>query len=452
MKNKIICLAFVGLLLTSCRAYQKYQPVQTVNDSLYGSEIIDSDTTTMASIHWKELFNDCHLQALIDSALVNNTEYQVAQYRTEQALASLGAAKMAYFPSLNIGVDGNISRYDGLTTKTYNAGLNASWEVDIFGRLTAAKRGAMARAVSADEQAQAVRTQLIATVANSYYSLLMLDRQIEIARSTLDNWTETIRVMELLKNAGMANEAGILQSKANKTGLQADIVAMEKSRKEIENALCALIARSPGTIARGNIDDVRFTDSLTTGLPVQLLSNRPDVRAAEMELARTHYAVGESRASFYPSLTLGGTIGFTNNGGIVVNPGQWLLNAVGQIVQPIFNRGQLRANYKIADADRKIALLEFNQSLINAGKEVNDALTDISSAKERLTLVESQIKLLSEAVEKTELLMRHSPTNYLEVLTAQQALLSSQQTEVQCHFDEIAGIISLYHALGGGVK
>lgn len=437
-------------MLSSCGAYKKYQPVTAVDENLYGIESPGLDTTSIANIDWREMFTDKYLQSLIDSALVHNTDYQVAQLRTEQTMASLGAARLAYFPSINLGADGSVSKYDGLTSKTCNIGANASWEVDIFGRLTAAKRGAAAAAVSASERAQAVKTQLVATVATSYYSLMMLDRQIEIADTALANWTESIRVMELLKDAGRANEPGILQAKANKAGLQADIAAMKKSRKEIENSLCAILGMTPCDIVRGSFENISFTDNFSTGLPVQLLANRPDVRAAEMELTRTHYGVGEARASFYPSLTLGGTVGFTNNGGVIVNPGQWLLNAVGQLVQPIFNRGQLRANYKIAEAERKIALLNFNQLLIDAGKEVNNALNDISSARDRLGYVREQTGLLEDAVVKTELLMRHSPTNYLEVLTAQQSLLAAQQLEVQCRYDEIAGIITLYHALGGG--
>lgn len=450
MKNKIIIAALAGIMLSSCGAYKKYQPVTAVDENLYGIENPGLDTTSIANIDWREMFTDKYLQSLIDSALVHNTDYQVAQLRTEQTMASLGAARLAYFPSINLGADGSVSKYDGLTSKTCNIGANASWEVDIFGRLTAAKRGAAAAAVSASERAQAVKTQLVATVATSYYSLMMLDRQIEIADTALANWTESIRVMELLKDAGRANEPGILQAKANKAGLQADIAAMKKSRKEIENSLCAILGMTPCDIVRGSFENISFTDNFSTGLPVQLLANRPDVRAAEMELTRTHYGVGEARASFYPSLTLGGTVGFTNNGGVIVNPGQWLLNAVGQLVQPIFNRGQLRANYKIAEAERKIALLNFNQLLIDAGKEVNNALNDISSARDRLGYVREQTGLLEDAVVKTELLMRHSPTNYLEVLTAQQSLLAAQQLEVQCRYDEIAGIITLYHALGGG--
>lgn len=450
MKNKFMIIVLTGLFLTSCGAYQKYSSTTHVSASFYGVDIPTADTTSIATIPWNEFFTDRKLQQLIDSALLRNTDYQIATLCTEQAIASLGAAKLAYFPSLNLNAEGGISRYAGLTDKTYNLGLNASWEVDVFGRLTAAKRGAEAIAVSSFEQSQAIKTRLIATVATSYYSLLMLDRQLEIAEKTLDNWGETIRVLELLKNAGLTNEAAILQTKANRIGLKADIVYIQKSRKEIENSLCSLLARSPQSIDRGEISDTRIPDHLSVGLPIQLLAHRPDVRAAEMEMARTHYALGVARASFYPTLTLGGTLGFTNNGGIVANPGQWLLNAIGQLVQPIFNRGQIKANYKIADAERQIALKQFNQSLINAGQEVNNAMNEISSARERFTLQKEQEAILSEAVTKTELLMRHSPTNYLEVLTAQQALLTVQQSMVQCYYDEIAGIISLYHALGGG--
>lgn len=233
-------------MLCSCVAYKKYQPVTTVPENLYGIEHSAAYTALIAGIRWQEIFTDNDLRSLIDTALVRNTDYLVAQLQVEQAVASLGAARLAYFPSVSLGADGVVARYNGLTSKTYNIGISASWETDIFGRLTAAKRGAAAAAVSASEQAQAVRTQLIATVATSYYSLLMLDRQIEIADATLANWTESIRVMELLKTAGRANEPGILQAKANKAGLQADIVAMKKSRKEIENSLCAILGMPPG--------------------------------------------------------------------------------------------------------------------------------------------------------------------------------------------------------------
>ena len=452
--GKHILILLAVLMLQACAAYKKYQPVETVQPDLYGAEVAEAaagDTASIATMEWREFFRDPRLQQLIDTALLHNSDLRIAMERTRQAEASLGAAKLAYFPMVNLGADGSVGRYDGLTTKTYNIGLNASWEVDIFGKLTAAKRQAAAAAVEADAEAQAVRTQLLATVASSYYSLMMLDRQIAIGDSTLANWDESIRVMELLKNAGLANEPGILQAKANRVALQGDIVEMKRSRKEVENSLCRLLGRVPGPIERGTIDQVSFPE-LKVGMPVSLLANRPDVRSAEMEMARAHYGVGIARASFYPSLTLGGTLGFTNNGGVVVNPGQWLLNAVAQLAQPIFNRGQLKAAYKIAESDREIARIRFSQTLLDAGTEVNDALSTISAAGERNKLARQRIGLLESTVAKTELLMRHSPTNYLEVLTAQQALLEAQQAEVQTLYDEIAGIITLYHALGGGMR
>lgn len=440
-----------GLLTVSCAGYRKYQPVTTVPDNLFGQrDNSKGDTTSIADVDWREFFTDVKLKALIDTALARNTDYKVAMLRTEQAKASLNAAMLAYVPSVQLEGDGELSKYVWTRTRYYTFGLTSSWETDIFGRLTAAKRGAAAALVSAEEEAQAVRAQLIATVASSYYSLAMIDRQIEIALFTLDNWNETIRVMELLKEAGKANEAGILQTKSNRTGLQAGLVTLEKTRREIETSLCALIAGVPDTISRGKIEDAVFDKTLTTGVPLQLLANRPDVRAAEMELARTHYALDEARASFYPSLTIDGTLVFTNTGNIDLNPGEWFFKAVGQLVQPIFSRGKLKAKYRIAEADREIALLQFNQALINAGKEVNDALTDIAAARERLRLARNQTEYLREAVEKTQLLMRHSPVSYLEVLTAQHTLLVAEQAEVECRYDEIAGIISLYHALGGG--
>lgn len=175
MRNKFIYPALLALTLSSCGAYKEYQPIKTIPENLSSTFIANHDATSLAAPDWKEIFNDKHLQLLIDSAVVRNTDLRIAQLRSEQALATLGAARLAYFPTLSVGTEGNVSRYDGMTPKTYNIGINASWEIDIFGRLTAAKRGAAAAAVGAEEEAQAVRTQLIATVANAYYSLLMLD-------------------------------------------------------------------------------------------------------------------------------------------------------------------------------------------------------------------------------------------------------------------------------------
>lgn len=186
---------------------------------------------------------------------------------------------------------------------------------------------------------------------------------------------------------------------------------------------------------------------------MQLLSNRPDVRQAEHNLAQAFYATNAARSAFYPSLTLSGTLGWTNNGGsIILNPGKWLQNAIGSLTQPLFNKGTHIANLRIAKARQEEAALKFRQSLLDAGKEVNNALSQWQTARQRIEIGTRQVRTLQEVVRKTELLMRHSSTNYLEVLTAQQSLLSAEQTQAQDRFDEIQGVINLYHALGGGSR
>ena len=298
---------------------------------------------------------------------------------------------------------------------------------------------------------QAVQTRLIATIADSYYTLAMLDAQLEINGRTLENWRNTVKTLEALKRVGKSNEAGVLQAKSSVMELETSRLGILKSISETENALSSVLAMPSQTIRRGNLGDVVFTDTISIGVPLQLLSNRPDVRNAEMNLAQAFYATNVARAAFYPSITLSGTLGWTNNGGgIITNPGQWLLNAIGSLTQPLFNRGTNIANLKIAKAQQEEARLLFQQSLLDAGKEVNDALTAWQTAKSQIDISERQVETLNEAVRKTQLLMRHSDTTYLEVLTAQQTLLDAEMTLAQRRFDRIQAVINLYHALGGG--
>jgi len=412
----------------------------------------NADTATIASMSWRDMFTDPKLQSLIEAGLDRNTDLNIARLRVEAAEAALMTAKLSYLPSLGLNAEGGVSRYDGSTAKTYNVGASASWELDIFGKLTAAKRGAVAALQGSRDYRQAVQTQLVATIADSYYTLAMLDAQLAVNERTLENWRSTVRTLEALKKAGKSNEAGVLQAKANVMQLEASQLAIRKSLSETENALSAILAMPSHTIGRGKLSEAMFPDSASIGVPLQLLSNRPDVRQAEMGLAQAFYATNVARAAFYPSITLSGTLGWTNNGGgIVTNPGQWLLNAIGSLTQPLFNRGANIANLKIAKARQEEAKLLFQQSLLNAGKEVNDALTAWQTAKSQIEINDRQVDILREAARKTELLMRHSDTTYLEVLTAQQSLLNAEMSQLQSRFDRIQGIITLYHALGGGV-
>ena len=440
-------------MLTGCGTYSRYHRADLPTEGLYGDIPENVDTTTLASISWREMFTDRELQSLIEIGLERNTDLNVARLRVEAAEAALMTAKLSYLPSLGINAEGGISRYDGATAKTYNVGASASWELDIFGKLTAAKRGAVAALQGSRDYQQAVQTQLVATIADSYYTLAHLDAQIAINNRTLENWRATVRTLEALKKVGKANEAGVLQAKANVMKLESSQLAICKSIAETENALSAILAMPSHAIERSDLTKASFPDTISVGVPMQLLSNRPDVRQAEMEVAQAFYATHVARTAFYPNITLSGTLGWTNNGGgAITNPGQWLFNAIGSLTQPLFNRGTNIANLKIAQTKQEEAKLLFQQSLLNAGKEVNDALTTWQTAKSQYEINTRQVETLREAVRKTELLMSHSSTSYLEVLTTQQSLLSAEQAQAQDRFGEIQGIINLYHALGGGCR
>ncbi|WP_270634712.1 efflux transporter outer membrane subunit [Parabacteroides goldsteinii] len=449
--NKIILSILSTLMLTGCGTYSRYHRADLPTEGLYGDIPENVDTTTLASISWREMFTDRELQSLIEIGLERNTDLNVARLRVEAAEAALMTAKLSYLPSLGINAEGGISRYDGATAKTYNVGASASWELDIFGKLTAAKRGAVAALQGSRDYQQAVQTQLVATIADSYYTLAHLDAQIAINNRTLENWRATVRTLEALKKVGKANEAGVLQAKANVMKLESSQLAICKSIAETENALSAILAMPSHAIERGDLTKASFPDTISVGVPMQLLSNRPDVRQAEMEVAQAFYATHVARTAFYPNITLSGTLGWTNNGGgAITNPGQWLLKAIGSLTQPLFNRGANIANLKIAQTKQEEAKLLFQQSLLNAGKEVNDALTAWQTAKSQYEINTRQVETLREAVRKTELLMSHSGTTYLEILTAQQSLLEAEQLQLQTSFERIQSIIKLYHALGGG--
>lgn len=279
----------------------------------------------------------------------------------------------------------------------------------------------------------------------------MLDEQLDISRRTAQTWDESVRTMKALKRAGQATEMAVAQTEAGKLAVDASVLSVERQINEMENSLSTLLGLSPQAIERSTLKEQQFPDTLSTGVPLQLLSRRPDVRQCEAQLAVAYYTTNSARSAFYPSITLSGSAGWTNaTGATVTNPGQWLLTAVGSLVQPLFNRGKNIANLKIAKAQQEEALLTFRQSLLDAGAEVNDALVQWQTARQRIRLDEQQVAALRSALRSSELLMQHSSQNYLEVLTARQSLLQAELDTTTNRFDEIQGVINLYHALGGG--
>lgn len=452
MKQIVIALCLlVGL--HSCQIYRAYQrPDLPEVDSLFRQPVPTDDTASLADLTWQELFTDPMLQSLIDSGLRNNSDLQVARLRVREAEASLTAARLAYLPSVSLTPQGTINVPEHApTTRTYDLAAAAEWELDLFGKLLNEKRGAMATLAEQEAYRQAVETQLVATIANSYYMLLMLDRQLEISRSTSEVWGENVRVMKALKRAGQTTEMAVAQTVAEQSSVEGAVLMLERQINETENALCVLLGTTPRGIERSTLAEQQFPDSLLTGLPLQLLSRRPDVRQSEAALAAAYYATNTARSAFYPSLTLGGTAGWTNAAGAAItNPGQWLFTAVGSLVEPLFARGQNRANLKIAQARQEEALVNFRQCLLEAGAEVNDALVQWQTAQKRLKLDYRQVEALRLALRSSELLMQHSSQNYLEVLTARQALLQAELDAASDYFDKIQAIINLYHAIGGG--
>lgn len=448
--KRLIILSLTLVLLAGCGVYRKYERSELPAENLFlNSET--QDTATIATVPWQEFFTDTYLRALIEQGLRQNTDFRVARLRVEAAEAVLMNARLAYLPAISLNPEASVSQFDGSLAKSYNLAVAANWEIDLFGKVTNAKRGARAALEQSRTYRQAVQTQLVATIANSYYTLLMLDNQLAISRQTYESWTETERTLEALKRAGQSNDAAVLQARGSRLALEASMLTLEKEIRNTENSICALLGMPQTFIERGTMTEQLFPDTLAVGIPVQLLANRPDVQQAEYALAEAFYATNAARSAFYPSINLSGSAGWTNNnGGMVLNPGKWLLNAMGSLTQPLFNNGRNIANLKVAKARQEEASLLFQQSLLDAGKEVNDALIQWQTARQRILIGTEQIAALQEAVRKTELLMRHTSTNYLEVLIARQHLLEAQQTAAQDQFDKIQGVINLYHALGGG--
>ena len=445
--KRIISIYLAVMALSSCGLYKKYERAELpFVDSLYRRmDIGPADTISTASVSWDKIFTDPILQEWIRLGLEHNTDMNVAQLKVEESQAYLLAARRALLPGLTFSASG------GGFPASFNAQMGASWDTDIFGSLRNSKRKAEAALEQTEAYRQAVQTQLVATIANSYYMLLMLDEQLNISNRTLKTWEENIRAMEALKRAGKTNEAAVLQAKANKLSVEANVLTLEKEILSMENSFCALLGTVPMSINRNAIIDQVLPDRLCAGVPSELLSRRPDVKQAEMTLAQCFYDTNIARAAFYPNLSLSGTFGWTTGtGAIVLDPGSLITNLIGSIAQPIFNRGAIKAKRLAAESKYKQALFEFRQSLLDAGVEVNNAISSWQTAKRRVEIDKKQIVNLQAAVWNTQLLMKHGNASYLEVLTAQKNLLQVELGEVSDRYDEFQSVVNLYHALGGG--
>ena len=381
-------------VLGGCSIYKPYSRPEINTEGLY-RDVEPTDSVSIATVAWDELFTDTCLQALIREGLAQNTDLRIARTRVEAAKAVLLGARLSYLPSLSLNADGGLSSIDGgKPAKTYNLAGSASWEIDLFGGILNTKRAARAALEQSEAYQQMVQTQVVASIATYYYTLLMLDKQLEITEATAILWKENVETMKHLKEAGSVNEAGVVQSEANYYSVVASVADLKDQIRQTENALSLLLRQAPQQIDRGTLDEQVLPEEMKVGVPIQLLSNRPDVKVAEMALAGTYYNANQARAAFYPSITLTGSAGWTNSAGsAIINPGKVLLSALGSLTQPLFYRGANIARLKIAKAQQEEAMLSFEQTILNAGSEVSNALSQYETASQKLEQRILQINL-----------------------------------------------------------
>ena len=445
-----------GLLLASCGLYNKYERPEVntqglVRDTLSLTDTLAvNDTTSFGNLPWRSVFTDPQLQALIQQGLDNNVDLLNAALSVKMVEAQLACAKLAFLPSIALTPQGTLSSFDGSkTTKSYQLPISASWNVDLFGNILSQKRSAQMQLLQAKDYQLAVKTNIITGVANLYYTLLMLDRQLEILTEMEGITKETWDMMALQMKFGRARSTSVQSAEASYYSVQSQITDMKRQIREVENSLSLLLCQPGQAISRGKLYDQSLPSEFSTGVALQMLNNRPDVHAAEMSLAACYHNVQTARSRFYPSINITGSGIFTNSNG-AVNPGKWLLSAIGSLTQPIFANGQLVAGLKVAKAQQEQAFNNWQNAIYKAGNEVSNALVSYNSYDERSRLEQKQTDLYRQTVEDTRQLYKSSGSTYLEVISAQANLLNAEITKVTDDFYKMQAVVSLYSALGGG--
>lgn len=444
--------------MTSCGLYNKYErpevnakgivrDVQSTTDTL-----AVADTASFGNLPWREVFTDPQLQSLIETGLANNTNLLNAALNVKMVEDQLIIAKLAFVPGFTFSPQGTVASWDGnKATKTYSLPVTASWSVDLFGNLLNVKRSAQMALLATKDYQQVVQTKVISNIANMYYTLLMLDKQLQVVNDMSKLVEETWNIMKIQKELGRVKETSVQSAEANLYSVQAQAADLKRQIRETENSLSLLLGQQAQTIKRGTFEGQSLPSKFSTGIGLQLLNNRPDVHYAEMSLAQCFYDVNTARSKFYPNITISGTGAFTNSGGGgIVNPGKWLLSAVGSLTQPIFAHGQIIAGLKVAKAKQEQAYNTWQNAVLSAGSEVSNALVLYNSSDEKSKLEEKQVESLKKNVEYNNMLFNDGSATYLEVITAQQSLLNAELSKVADDFYKMQAVVNLYYALGGG--
>ena len=453
-------MSLAALLLSSCGLYNKYERPEVKDEGLVRDPLsitdtlVVNDTTSFGNMPWRTVFTDPQLQALIQQGLDNNVDLLNAALNVKMVNEALKIAKLAFLPSLVVSPQGTLSSFDGAAaTKSYTLPISASWNVDLFGNLLSVKRSAQMQLLATKDYQTVVKCNIISGIAILYYTLMMLDRQVEIVTDMEQLTKETWDKMKFMHDNRVGYRSTAVQSaEAAYYQVQAQKVDLLRQVREMENSLSLILGQSGQTIARGRFDNQSLPTNLSTGVAIRMLNNRADVHYAEMTLAQCFYDTETARSRFYPNITVTGTAAFTNNNG-VVNPGKWLLSAVGSLVQPIFQHGQIVAGLKVAKMKYEQAYNNWQNAILKAGNEVSNALVSYNSYSEKADLDAKRVAVLQKNVEDTRRLMESSSNiTYLEVITAQSNLLNAQTGQVQDQFYKMQAVVDLYQALGGGAK
>ena len=456
---KIIAICVAAMSLVGCDTikslHSEYKSQATIPADVFGSDVkVTADTTLLTEISWREFFTDPLLQRLIDTALVRNTDVNSVRLAIQQCEASLAAAKQAFFPSVYFAPSGTVASFGGSRASwTYNMPLQVNWDIDAFGSIKSQKRKSEVQLLKAQIQEQDVQANIISAVAQQYSTLLLLDQQLDILISTDSLWKISLETQKILWENGKSYSTAVNQMESSYLNVKTSIVDTRRSIRQVENAICSLLAITPQHIERSRLGLYSLPRRFESGVSAMLLQNRPDIKLADLAMAEAFYNTQAARAAFFPSLSLQGLAGWTNSAGAgVVNPGKILLNAVASLAQPIYAQGKLKANLKINQLAQEDLMNRYVQTVIDAGSDVNEALADCQAAVEKHGYYHRQVAVLKEAYKGTHELMDNGKARYLEVLTAQETLLNAQLNEATNMYNGAMGIIALYIALGGATR
>ena len=442
-------------VMGSCHIYKKYDLPDEGVISKYKEALEQPvDSSALGNLQWDEIFTDPQLQVLINEALENNVDLQNAKLNVDIAHAQLLGARLSYVPQISLSPNGGTASYGGskITSNSwsYQIPATATWQLDLFGGLLNSKRQAQASVKQTEAYEQAVRSQIIAGVANCYYTIVMLEKELKLSQETAELWKESVQTMKDLKEAGRYNEVAVVQAQANYNSIMAQIPQLEDQLNQAYNSLSLMLNSAPQRWTVDTSYEPVFPEYLEEGVPMKYLAARPDVKAAEQSFAMAYYSTNLARAAFYPNITISATGGFTNLlGSVIKNPGEWFYQLAASLTAPLF-RSQNIASLKAAKAQQQQSLNTFEYTVLSASSEVSNNLVSFNKNRERVKLLEEQVKNLEKAVEYNNDLLTLGTATYLEVLAAQQSLLAAQMSQLQCDLSISQSAISLYQALGGG--